>query len=194
MEYGGQHKPSQLMSINMNMKENDEDKLKLLREMQNFHIDTYKTLTESIFIEGNSPFIYLHTNLTNRPLKMLLDTGASLSIINRDSIGIEPNLRDLKLHLYGIGGKERGIETLGIIDAEIKINGCKIKASLHVIEADTLNLADGILGFDFLQLYKAKYDMENNIVEFKLQEIEEENLMRENENENEKKSVMQMKI
>lgn len=159
MGYGGQHTPSQLMSINMNIKNNDENKLTILREMQIFHTETYKTLTESIFIERKSPFIYLYTELTNRPLKMLIDTGASVSIINKDSIETDQKLRDFKVNLYGVGGKEKGIETMGMIDTTIKINGCKIKASFHVIEKDTLDTGDGILGFDFLQFYKAKYDM-----------------------------------
>lgn len=173
MDYEGQLDPSpnKLLSIHWNRENNDKNKLTLLRELQIFHVETHKQLTEKIFIEGRSPFIYLLTDLTNRPLKMLIDTGASIGIIGEGSIADKTKIRNSKLNIYGIGGQDKGTETLGMIDTAITINGCKLNTAFHVIKGDCLNIADGILGFDFLYEYRANFDMDNGIIQFKLNDI-----------------------
>lgn len=113
MAYKGQNKPSSnIMSINWNINENDKNKLNQVNELQKCHIEAYKTLTEKIFTEHRTPYIYLHSNLTNRPLKMLLDTGATISIIAEKSIEIKSkNIRDQKIQIFGIGNRKKGTET-----------------------------------------------------------------------------------
>lgn len=173
MDYEGPNKPSSnIMSINWNRDDNNEQKITQLHKLQNFQIETYKTLTEKIFSENGTPYIFLHSNLTNRPLKMLLDTGATISILGNDAIDFKSKfVRDTRITIFGIGGRKRGTQTHGMIDTIFTINGCKIQTSLHIIESDCLPSADGILGFDFLQQYKAKYDVEGGLIQFKLKDI-----------------------
>lgn len=173
MERDGQHIPSHtnFLSIHVNKDKNDMEKMKLLQNLQVFHFDTHKILTEKFFIHGRSPFIYLHTNLTNRPLKMLIDTGAAISLIVKNSIEDDSNKRDFKLKLLGIGGQEKGTETAGIIDTTITINGCRLHTTFHILEQNAFNIGDGILGFDILYQFRAKIDIEKKCIQFKLDEI-----------------------
>lgn len=144
---------------------------RMINNLQISEIKTFKCLYEKIFYDNCAPYIMLETNLTKRPLKMLVDTGASLSIVSSHVIENSLPFRDTKFNLYGFGSASAGVQTRGIIDATATINNCDVGISLHVIDKTWGSPADGFLGFDFLTKNKAHIDMECSKIYFKLQEI-----------------------
>lgn len=175
MEYEGQNISSRenLLSINIKRNKNTAEQLEQLQKLEQpiaNPIITHDNIKHKMFVENNTPFIMLRTNLTLRPLKMIVDTGATIGIIVDGVIDKEREISGTKLKIFGIGGHREGVETIGIVDSETFINGQILPTKFHILKNAHLNVADGLLGFDFLRRYKARIDMENEIITFKLHE------------------------
>lgn len=86
------------MSINFRTTDNDVQTLKAIQNIQLNNISNIElhenndineqidTMEYEIHNEKGAAFIYLKTNLTDRPIKLLVDTGASVSILADDMI------------------------------------------------------------------------------------------------------------
>lgn len=150
---------------------NTNETLFNIRKVQNFLINNYKTLKQDITLENNAPFIFLQTNLAERPLKLLLDTGASISIIS--SCAISKNIERNKyiVNLFGITGKENSVKTEGIVHGISLIDDCMLGTSFHLIDKKYAGPADGYLGFDFLSQYGCIINLKSMRIEFRLNNI-----------------------
>lgn len=84
-------------------------------------------------------------------MKMLIDTGANLSIVKRSRIEGETLINRMEIiSLFGI--TEEKIQTLGSCYAEVRMNGRIMNQKFHVVR-DDFELEedlDGIIGEDFL--------------------------------------------
>lgn len=170
MEYDGQHISSEMSNIAINFKrmKNDDEIQNILKQIQYFSISKRELLTHKIFYEDNASFILFELNNINGPLKMLIDTGASISLISSDSVPNDIKIENYKINLFGITGKEKSISTSGLIYSLAKIDDCMLGTTLHIIDKKHLGNADGILGFDFLFDYNAVIDIKNSEIQFKL--------------------------
>lgn len=109
MEYGGQHIPSlnDNMSINFRTADNNNESLEynqnLFSKSNNISITEALTINDrndnenditndndileyKICNEKGTAYIYLKTNLTERSIKLLIDTGACISILAVDMV------------------------------------------------------------------------------------------------------------
>lgn len=173
MEYEGQHIPSilNIKSIDLKNTKNNKQQEHISESYRNFFVDKYENISEDIFIEGSAPFIILRTKSINRPIKMLMDTGASVGIISSRFLKPDTELQNIRHKLFGLGSKGNGIISMGILQTNAIINGISLGLSLHVIDHSILGSIDGLLGFDFLINYRATIDINNLKVHFKLREI-----------------------
>lgn len=169
MEESGQFIPSKkLLNINFRTKNNNDKILNTLKGLQK--TQNVGTIHHQIFHENNAPFILIKTNLCHRPLKFLIDTGASLSLISNEIIPKNIYKKDWKINLYGLMGKEMPIRTKGTINTILNLDGQNINTLFHVVDGKFSGPGDGYLGYDFLSLYKARIDLQSMHLGINLEE------------------------
>lgn len=104
------------------------------------------------------PHTFLNTRYSKKPLCLLIDTGASVSVIKRSCLSTEPELSQEIIKLKGINDTESYSETLGSFLMTFNISNSDLSYKFHVI-GDTINLdTDGIIGSDFLHFFKTNID------------------------------------
>lgn len=113
-----------------------------------------------------SPVLSFNTDATREgSLNLLIDTGATCSIIKLDALKPSVNiLQELATNMCGINGKSK---SLGVARILIEIKGCSCPCDFQVVEGfdrDALPW-DGILGMNFLQ-DRAVIDCISNTIEF----------------------------
>ena len=97
----------------------------------------------------------------NKDLKkrtFLIDTGADISLIKRNSLNNDIALDDNICKIMGINDKES--YSLGSFRANLDIDNNKFHQELYVINDDFPIQTDGIIGRDFLIKNKCKIDYE----------------------------------
>lgn len=173
MKYRGQHisSPEQIKTIEFKNFNNSPDQHLLINSLQNFFVDKYENISHDITIENYAPFINLKTTSIDGPIKMMIDTGASVSIISSRIIPPEKELQNIKCRLFGLGSSTDGILSMGLLHTNTIINGVSLGLSLHVIDQKFLGRIDGFLGFDFLTNYRTNIDIENKKIYFRLNDL-----------------------
>lgn len=112
------------------------------------------------------PFTYIKSNITKFCTKMLIDTGAALTLISSDLIkaGTIVDTTD-KIELFGISGYEKFITTIGSVQAKLN-NAVDIK--MFLLDRRYMRNLDIIFGFDAMKEYDVKIDMINKMLRFQL--------------------------
>lgn len=148
MDCTGQNIPSNLLTVKFRTNENSEKVMNILKKFHNN--ETNMGLICKIVQENSSIFIIINTNLTTRPIKLLIDTGASISLIAIDVILNNIQKSDFIIDLWGITGTNNTVKTLGVVNGVSEFGDQLFGISLHTIERKYAGVADGYLGFDFL--------------------------------------------
>lgn len=115
--------------------------------------------------------MFVKSNLCDKPLKLLIDTGAGLSLISKNALKEGTYKKDFQINLYGLIGKEISIQTEGITYAILNMGGQFLDTTFHIIEEEYTGPGDGYLGFDFLSLYKTKIDLEKMKICIKIEDL-----------------------
>lgn len=106
------------LSINFRTSENDEETLGKLRKIQQSSINNIKDrklISLDLHDENGAAFVYLQTNLNKKPLKLLVDTGASITILANSVVTENVKKTNFIVNLYGIVGKDVSVKTQGIV-------------------------------------------------------------------------------
>lgn len=90
-------------------------------------------------------FIFLFTNITKRPIKLVVDTGAVISLIADDIILEGTPKMNCKLDLCCVTGQENIIQTGGTIFGFSAINNHLLQTTMHLIDRKYAGPADGYL-------------------------------------------------
>lgn len=164
------------LSINFHTSKNNHNKINILHCLQDptplTHTTEIQTIEHKIININNAPFITLKSNLCERPLKFLLDTGASLSLIADDIILDQTTIHKFIINICGITGKEASIRTQGLIKGLLTMGNEFIPSTFHIINRKYSGPADGYLGYDFLFKYGATIDIKNMNIQMKLKKIQ----------------------
>lgn len=166
----GQTVSSNILNINFRTNENTTQTLELLKSFQN-GIKYKGLLQQEIINENGAPYLMIKTNLCERPLKFLIDTGASISLIAKDLTEENTLKKNCCINLYGLVGKEICVRTEGIIHTVLSIGNQFLDMTFHVIERKYAGPGDGYLGFDFLSLYKTEINLEKMNIQIKLEDV-----------------------
>lgn len=161
-------------SINFQTYDNDPQRLinfLVKPQVLQFEQKQNRKLQHEIFVEKGAPFILLNTNLCERPLRLLVDTGASVSILSKDSIKDGTHKVEYYFSLFGIAGKEISVTTEGMVHAIFNFDNTLLSSTMHLVDRKYVGTADGYLGFDFLAPYKVRIDLERKYLEINLENI-----------------------
>lgn len=148
MDSLGQDTPSQILKVKFRT---DKNSKKIMNILKNLHKSEEKMgLTCKIVQENDSIFIIIKTDLTIRPIKLLIDTGASISLIATDVVLSNIQKLNFIVDLWGITGTNNTIKTLGVINGHSEFCNQRFGITLHTINRKYAGVADGYLGYDFL--------------------------------------------
>lgn len=187
------------ININFRTAENDKNILNTLQEFQKAEknkIVQGKKLSQCIYNENGAPYVFVKTNLNKRPIKLLIDTGAAITILASDLISQEVQRTNYIINLYGIVGKETSIKTEGIVHGLIEIEEYPLGIIMHLVNRKFSGPADGYLGYDFLSSYGVIVNinvMKLTITLNKLIKSKEEINEKEDKKEENKKEISERK-
>ena len=147
--------------------ENFGEKAKRLLEQINRKIEKAKEYTYTIPLKKSGDHFTVNVSINNTPLTLLLDTGATLTMINEERL---PSLTIVKenVALQTAGGE---------INAQLQEAE---KFSIGELELEKFQLvsssfeqkdADGLLGMNFFKKFKFKIDQENEILYLSWKEV-----------------------
>lgn len=119
-------------------------------------------IVTDIKLEKSDIVMIANVSICKQPMKFLIDCGAHASMIKstllNSNVLYYPQIRYC---MVGINGPNSAIQTHGATFGNISINNIKIKQQFQ-IAGDNIHLNyDGILGMDFLWIYKAIIDIES---------------------------------
>lgn len=167
MKFTGQKFSSTKPNATMNFKKKDNENYNIFTELQ----DNSNELVEyNIFQKNNASYIIIQSNLWEWPITLMLDTGASISIIAEDKINKNIKIEKNTINLFGIAGKDKSIETKGEVKATFEVGDKKLDTTMHIVERKYAGPADGYLGYEFLKSYKTIIDLKRMKMKIKLPE------------------------
>lgn len=167
MKFTGQKFSSTKPNATMNFKKKDNENYNIFTELQ----DNSNELVEyNIFQKNNASYIIIQSNLWEWPITLMLDTGASISIIAEDKINKNIKIEKNTINLFGIAGKDKSIETKGEVKATFEVGDKKLDTTMHIVDRKYAGPADGYLGYEFLKSYKTIIDLKRMKMKIKLPE------------------------
>lgn len=94
--------------------------------------------------------------VNNNKVNMLIDTGATMSLIKLSKLKDDAMIYNDKITIIGATGHKA--DTIGVIRATIPLKTRNVKHKIYVVKGDFPIEYDGILGADFLKKYQASWD------------------------------------
>lgn len=111
------------LNVNFRISHNSKTVIDKIKEIQRNNIKNEKEkicIEHELYREHGAPFILLKTNLRKAPIRMMIDTGASISLISKNVITEKINKLDLHVNIFGIAGKDVSVQTEGMVNAILK--------------------------------------------------------------------------
>lgn len=104
----------------------------------------------------------VNTNFTDKPIELLLDTGAQITLINENLLKNDIILVDRPIELTGFDNSCIATTTKGMYEGIFITDDMKKwPVEIHAVDSTRSGPYDGYLGYDFLILYKANIDLKN---------------------------------
>lgn len=142
----------------------------------------FSQIISEFYIDGNSAAVWeIQTDFTKRPIRLLVDTGAQITLIASDVLTHLITLGEKYYTLTGISGQSNPIATNGSHNGHlITENGTLWPIEIHTVNREYAGIYDGYLGFDFMMMYGAVIDLRNGTIKLH-SGIDEENNRRNEE-------------
>lgn len=117
----------------------------------------------SLTEDNASAFWEITTDFTTRPIRLLLDTGAQVTIVSEDVILPTVTIHPFYIALIGINGINYAISTRGSLNGSfITENGTHWPTEIHTLNRENVGQFDGYLGLDFMRIYGADIKFSDN--------------------------------
>lgn len=106
MKYEGRNVSSKKPNLTIDFRTSRNNE-KILNVLRNFHSSSNEkkdssTVQSKIFYEEGAIYILLKSNLSERPLKFLIDTGASITLVANDAITKAKHWTNYIIKLFGV--------------------------------------------------------------------------------------------
>lgn len=170
--------------VNFRTSKNNEMILNILKKFQTISFEkniNKNEIEHKILNEDGAAYILLKSNLRERPIKLLIDTGASISLLAKDIITEDRHIMNYTVNLYGVVGKDASIKTLGTVHSIFTIGDNSLESTLHLIDRKYAGPADGYLGYDFLSSYRVIININEMKMIFNLRNTED--ILEDNKNQ-----------
>lgn len=104
-----------------------------------------------------SSYVHFHSDLSDKDLCFLVDTGASISLIRRDRMFTDVRINPhYSASISGI--TDEVISTLGTVKSKLFAQGAQFSHIFQVVDENFPIPIDGILGLDFISQFRASID------------------------------------
>lgn len=111
----------------------------------------------------------VNTDFTTRPIKLLVDTGAQVTLIDENLLKDDIILTDKSIHLTGFDGVASQTTTKGMyIGRFVTDDMSEWPAEIHVVDKKAKGVYDGYLGHGFLHFYNAIIDLGAGILKLQI--------------------------
>lgn len=117
-------------------------------------------LQTKINMNNEESTVNLFMSVANRPVKFLIDSGSSVSLINQNLVKTEAYAISNK-QIEIIGATGHSASTVAMVNSKILIDNKNINHTFHVYDGALKLNTDGILGWDFFKKFKCNIDFEN---------------------------------
>lgn len=112
--------------------------------------------------------VEFNTNLNKNDILMFIDTGSDITVIKENVIEpdyLEKNLINETIQIKGI--TQELVSSLGTLSYEFDLENEIYYFKCHIVDLTFPINADGILGRDFFECFKATISYESNTLNFK---------------------------
>lgn len=123
-----------------------------------FFVPKNRKINENIFTYSDNYFNSVSFYINNKKVDFLLDTGASLCALQVKYLDPTIPLYKEKLEINGIGGK---LVSIGYSFLNLYVENIKFRIKCYIFESLPCH-TNGIIGENFLKLYKANLNYEKN--------------------------------
>lgn len=116
----------------------------------------------------------INTNFTKRPIELLVDTGAQVTLIDETTLIDDIILTERAIQLTGFDGTTNATTTKGMyLGKFITHDGLEWPVETYVVDSKSAGPYDGYLGYDFLFYYNAIIDLKMGTLELRVTPPEE---------------------
>jgi hypothetical protein len=119
----------------------------------------FKRVSLEIELIQNEAFVTIKLQQTKCPVKLLIDSGAQLSLVSVNNLKADANINKQNItQLTSATG--HSARTIATLNESFYLNEVKISHEFHVYDANNLPIsADGLLGMDFLVKFLCCFDI-----------------------------------
>lgn len=166
MVYGTRNTPSvktNILTVKFRTR-NDTERENMIRRVAPYQFrsnNEYEAMELKLEIKNKDIYVELMTEFTDKPIRLLVDTGASISLISENVVRADAKLRNLNVKLFGFSSKDHCVDSSKAVDGFINMSdnpNSKIGATFHIVPAKYTGEADGFLGADFILFYRTILD------------------------------------
>ena len=137
--------------------ESDEEEKRKKKKTRAAREHQITQITSSVQANSSLDLVTLPIREAKRgKINLLLDTGATITLLKVGNLKGETPIRDERMTLTGVTGHK--IHTLGKLRATIKLGDEEIRHTVYVVKDNFPIDYEGILGIDFLKKHRAKCD------------------------------------
>ena len=148
--------------------------MEMLKNMHRIDTSDFPKLSYSLERFNNALYISLFTNVTSRPIRLIVDTGAAITLVASDIVKSDVPISNCKLDICGVTGQENLIQSEGTIFGLSSIENKFLGTTMHLMDRKFCGPADGYLGFDFLSQHKAIIDIDCAKIYFNVENLTKE--------------------
>ena len=144
--------PSSTDSSNANQGLSDENIIPVDPEIENLPVVKFRRVNMAQ-VERES-FLTVKVKINDKEIHALLDTGARISLIKKsvvDMLGLPINKIE-RSKIYGIGGKDQQVITLGSIKVDLSMSTLMFKDTKYHVVPDNCMDHSMFIGMDFLEI------------------------------------------
>lgn len=115
----------EILTAHFRVQNNNTTVLNGLRNLQVYFASQNVSVSQKICIKNDKPMVYLKTSISPKPIRLLVDTGASVSLIADDLITKCEQVHDFHITIFGIVGEAAPIAVVFVT--------AKLSVCLHIV-------------------------------------------------------------
>lgn len=113
---------------------------------------------EKLDVKWQTIKLTLNISIAKRPVTFIVDTGSMVTLLSEEIVKSDTMIfPNRKIKIYGIAGV--ALHTMGVAYGRIKLENQLLTAQFHIVDKSFKLQADGLLGMDFLDYWRANLNL-----------------------------------